>query len=49
VTTPATKLSVEDRLDIQELFAKYSWGIDLADPELVVACFAASALATTSA
>jgi hypothetical protein len=34
------KLSVEDRLDIQELFAKYSWGIDLADAELALSCFA---------
>lgn len=38
--TEPRKLSVEDRLDLQELFAKYSWGIDLADPELVVQCFA---------
>ena len=37
--TPA-KLTVEDRLDIMELFAKYSWAIDLADAELVVQCFA---------
>jgi hypothetical protein len=34
------KLSAEDRLDIQELFAKYSWAIDLADAELAVQCFA---------
>ena len=38
--TEPRKLTVEDRLDIQELFARYSWGIDLADPELVVSCFA---------
>ena len=37
------KLSVEDRLDIQELFAKYSWGIDLADAELALSCFAEDA------
>ena len=37
------KLSAEDRLDIQELFAKYSWAIDLADAELAVACFAEDA------
>jgi hypothetical protein len=36
--TPA-KLSVEDRLDIQDLFAKYAWAIDLADAEAAVACF----------
>lgn len=34
------RLSAEDRLDIMELFAKYSWAIDLADAELAVACFA---------
>jgi hypothetical protein len=33
------KLSVEDRLDIEELFAKYAWAIDLADAEAAVACF----------
>src|SRR5690242_7945283 len=34
-----SKLTVEDRLDIQELFAKYAWAIDLADAEAAVACF----------
>ena len=38
--TEPCKLTAEDRLDIQELFARYSWGIDLADPEKVVSCFA---------
>jgi 3-phenylpropionate/cinnamic acid dioxygenase small subunit len=33
------KLSAEDRLDIQELFARYAWALDLGDPEGVVACF----------
>ena len=33
------KLSAEDRQDILDLFARYSWGIDLADKELVVGCF----------
>ena len=37
------KLSAEDRLDIQELFAKYSWAIDLADGPGAVACFAEDA------
>ena len=36
----ATGLSVEDRLDIQDLFARYSWAIDLADEELALTCFA---------
>lgn len=33
------KLPVEDRLDIQELFARYSWALDLGDAEGVLACF----------
>jgi len=36
----STKLSVEDRLDIMELFAKYAWGIDTGNIDAVVACFA---------
>jgi hypothetical protein len=43
VNALATRLSVEDRLDIQELFAKYSWAIDLADEALLVSCFAEDA------
>src|ERR1035441_4863836 len=35
-----SKLSVEDRLDIQELFAKYAWSIDMGDIDGIVACFA---------
>jgi SnoaL-like domain len=34
------KLSVEDRLDIMELFAKYAWGIDTGNLDAVVATFA---------
>ena len=34
------KLSADDRLDIMELFARYSWAIDLADASEVAACFA---------
>jgi SnoaL-like domain len=34
------KLSVEDRLDIMELFAKYAWAIDMGDIDGVLACFA---------
>jgi hypothetical protein len=40
MSDPNTKLSVEDRLDIQELFAKYAWAIDTGDIEGVLACFA---------
>jgi len=34
------KLSVEDRLDIQELFARYAWGINTGDIESLLECFA---------
>jgi hypothetical protein len=37
------KLTADDRLDIMDLFARYSWAIDLADPEMVVGCFAEDA------
>lgn len=43
MSAPVTQLSVEDRLDIQDLFARYSWAIDLADPDAAVACFAEDA------
>lgn len=33
------KLPAEDRLDIQELFARYAWGLDLGDTEGVLDCF----------
>jgi hypothetical protein len=36
----ADKLTAEDRLEIMELFARYAWGIDLADKEMVVSAFA---------
>lgn len=35
----AHRLSVEDRLDIQELFARYAWSLDFGDADGVVACF----------
>jgi SnoaL-like domain len=37
------KLSAEDRLDIQDCFARYAWGIDLADKELALSAFAEDA------
>ncbi len=40
MTSEPAKLTVEDRLDITDVFARYSWGIDLADKELVVSVFA---------
>lgn len=33
------KLCVEDRLDVQELFARYAWALDLGDVEGVLDCF----------
>ena len=37
---PATKLSVEDRLDLMDLFARYYWALDLGDAEAAVDCYA---------
>ena len=37
--TMPKKLPAEDRQDLQDLFARYSWGIDLADKDLVLTCF----------
>lgn len=37
--TDTWKLSAEDRLEIQELYARYAWGIDLADEELALSAF----------
>ena len=33
------RLPVEDRLDIQELFARYCWALNTGDAEGVLACF----------
>ncbi|MEY2853244.1 MAG: hypothetical protein RL030_376 [Pseudomonadota bacterium] len=37
------KLTALDRLEIQELFARYAWGIDLADIEMALSTFAEDA------
>ncbi len=34
------KLSAEERLEIQELYARYAWGLDLADEAMVMPTFA---------
>jgi hypothetical protein len=34
------KLTVEDRLGLQDLIAAYSWALDTGDAEALVACFA---------
>ena len=36
---PRPKIPVEDRLEIQELFAYYAWGLNTGDADEVVACF----------
>ncbi len=36
---PRPKIPVEDRLEIQELFANYAWGLNTGDAEEVLACF----------
>jgi hypothetical protein len=36
----SNRLSADDRLDIEELFAKYCWGLNTGDIEAVLACFA---------
>ena len=40
---PNWKLSALDRLEIQELFARYAWGIDLADLDMALSTFAEDA------
>jgi len=37
--SPDHKLAVEDRLDIQELFARYAWALDLGDSDGVLDTF----------
>ena len=36
-------MPAEDRAEIEELFARYAWGIDLADEEQAIATFAEDA------
>jgi hypothetical protein len=36
----ADRLPAEDRLDIQELFARYAWALNTGDVDGVLACFA---------
>ncbi len=37
------RMPAEDRAEIEELYASYAWGIDLADPELALSTFAEDA------
>ena len=36
---PNWKLTAEDRLEIQELYSRYAWGIDLADADMAMSTF----------
>jgi hypothetical protein len=36
-------MPAQDRADIEEVYARYAWGIDLADPELALSAFAEDA------
>jgi hypothetical protein len=38
-----TRISAEDRAEIIELYARYAWGLDLADPDMLLSAFAADA------
>lgn len=40
----SARLSVEDRLDIQELLARYAWTFDMGDVDGFVACFTEDAI-----
>ena len=42
VSEPA-RISAEDRAEIIELYARYAWGLDLADPEMLLSAFAEDA------
>jgi hypothetical protein len=37
------RVSAEDRAEIVELYARYAWGLDLADPEMLLSAFAPDA------
>ena len=39
MTDAPARLTADDRLDILDLFARYSWGIDLADKDMALSCF----------
>jgi hypothetical protein len=36
-------MPAQDRADVEELYARYAWGIDLADLDLALGCFAEDA------
>src|SRR5215469_5235890 len=44
MSPPAGKLSVEDRIAIQDLIARYAWALDTGDVDSLVACFTPDAV-----
>ena len=38
-----TRVSAEERAEIIETYARYAWGLDLADPDMLLSAFAADA------
>ena len=38
-----TRVSAEDRAEIIETYARYAWGLDLADPDMLLSAFAQDA------
>jgi hypothetical protein len=41
--SPATRVSAEERAEIIETYARYAWGLDLADPDMLLSAFAEDA------
>lgn len=41
MSTVPGRVSAEDRAEIIETYARYSWGLDLADPQMLLSAFAA--------
>ena len=38
-----TRVCADDRAEIIELYARYAWGLDLADPDMLLSAFAEDA------
>lgn len=39
MTQPESRVSAEDRAEIIETYARYAWGLDLADPQMLLSSF----------
>jgi SnoaL-like domain len=42
-TATQTRVSADERAEIIELYARYAWGLDLADPQMLLSAFAEDA------